>query len=192
MVKYKQEGKRVKTVVFSYGESSHPHLKADYVRKERAKEAYASDKILGSDGIIFLGLKEGKFLSIKQQLEARKKLKEILKKEKPGKIFTHSLDDPHPDHRAVRNVVLDLVKVLKYKGEVYSFNVWNPLNFRKRDSPKLFIDVSDSFGKKIEAFWAHRSQTGAIISLLWNVYFQAIVNGWKNKCRYAEVFYKIQ
>jgi LmbE family N-acetylglucosaminyl deacetylase len=192
MVKYKKEGKKVKTIVFSYGEKSHPHLKRHVVRKERKKEGLKSDKVLGCDGIEFLDVPEGKFLKLKEQMEAREKLKAIIKKEKPSKIFTHNLDDPHPDHRAVLDTVMEVVKFLKYKGDLYSFNVWNPLNIRRRDSPKLVVDVSDTFRTKIKAFFVHQSQKGAIISLLWNVYFQAILNGMKNNVKYAEVFYKIK
>tara|TARA_Y100000310_G_C20696019_1_gene825805 strand:+ start:5177 stop:5827 length:651 start_codon:yes stop_codon:yes gene_type:complete len=192
MVVFKQQNKKVKTVVFAYGENSHPHMRAKWVRTERAKEAYESDKILGCDGITFLDLKEGNFLNTSQQNKAKSKLKEIIRKEKPSKIFTHNLDDPHPDHRAVLHIVLDLVKELRYNGDVYSFNVWNPLNFRKRNSPKLIVDVSKTFNKKIEAFMAHRSQKPTIITLLWNVYFQAYYNGLKNHFKYAEVFYKLK
>jgi len=87
---------------------------------------------------------------------------------------------------------MDVVKLVKFKGDVYSFNVWNPLNVRRRNEPKLIVNISKTFGKKIKSFLVHKSQMGSIISLLWSVYFQAIVNGRKKNCRYAEVFFKIQ
>jgi len=192
MARYIEEGKKVKTYVFFVGEKSHPHLKRGVIRKERIKEAKKSDKILGGGGIDFLDLDEGNLLKVKEQLKAREMLKKVISREKPDKIFTHNLDDPHPDHRAVLKVVMDVVKLSKFKGEVYSFNVWNPLNVRRRNNPKLIVNVDDTFGKKIKAFMVHQSQITSIVSLLWSVYFQAIVNGRKNNCRYAEVFFKIQ
>jgi|TARA_B100001971_G_C18125046_1_gene501571 LmbE family N-acetylglucosaminyl deacetylase len=192
MARYIEEGKKVKTYVFFVGENSHPHLKRGVIRKERIREAIKSDKILGGGGVEFLDLHEGNLLDVKEQLKAREMLKKIFSKEKPDKIFTHNMDDPHPDHRAVLKVVMDVVKLVKFKGDVYSFNVWNPLNVRRRNEPKLIVNISKTFGKKIKSFLVHKSQMGSIISLLWSVYFQAIVNGRKKNCRYAEVFFKIQ
>ena len=38
----------------------------------------------------------------------------IIEKEKTNKIFIHSVDDPHPDHRAVFNSVKDILDKLEY------------------------------------------------------------------------------
>ena len=50
----------------------------------------------------------------------------------------------------------------------------------------------NTFKTKIEAFQLHKSQFLAKMSLMWNVYVQAILNGFNNHMKYAEVFYKIK
>ena len=119
-------------------------------------------------------------------------LKRIILKNKPSKILTHSVDDPHPDHRAVYNTVAKIVDKISYKGELYSFEIWNPFNLKKREKPKLVVDISSTFDKKIKAIKLHKSQKISVISLLWNIYRKDFFNGLSNSCRYAEVFYKIR
>jgi len=192
IAKYASEGKIVKSVIFSYGEKSHPHLKPEVITKIRVKEAQNSSKILGEKGVQFLGVKEGKFLEEIEKKEIKQVVKRIIEKEKPSKIFTHSINDAHPDHRAVYNFVKQLTDEIKYKGDIYLFGVWSPVRIKNRNLPKMVVDVTKTFSKKIKAIKAHKSQQVTIFTLLWNVYFKAILNGYSNNCRYAEVFYKLK
>lgn len=192
VAKYSDEGKKVVVVVFSYGVSSHPHLKPEVITDIRVKECRRSDKILGIRETFFLGLKEGHFKDeiLEKQITAR--LVHLIRKYKPIKIFTHSMDDPHPDHRAVHLIITSIIDKIKYKGDVYSYDIWNPVNLKKRTTPKLVVDISETFKKKTEAFKAHKSQQMTILTLMWKVYWQAILNGITNRCKKAEVFYKIK
>lgn len=190
---YKKEGKKVITVIFSYGEQSHPHLKDEITKEIRLEELKKSDEMMGIDQTINLGLKEG---NLPQEIIDKKvtaKILSLIRKEKPSKIFTHSMDDPHPAHRTVYKLVKAITdKAKDINSEVYSFNVWNVFNFRRRDAPKLVVDISKTFKDKIKAFKAHKSQQMTMISLLWNVYLQAKLNGMANNMKYAEVFYRIK
>ena len=56
----------------------------------------------------FFGLKEGHFKDEFKEKKLKKKIKEFIKKKKPSKIFTHSKDDPHPDHKAVHNILMEI------------------------------------------------------------------------------------
>lgn len=192
LAKYAKEGKEIYTYIFSYGESSHPHLQPKIIIKKRVKESQAADSLIGGNGIFHLGLKEGSFLEEVERKGFHKKIKEIIQKNRPAKIFTHSQDDPHPDHRAVNMVVREASKELEFGCEVYSFDIWNPLTTRARLSPMLVVDISDTFDKKIRAIKAHRSQKLALFTMIPATYIRAIVNGLKYHCRYAEVFYKIR
>lgn len=60
--------------------------------------------------------------------------------------------------------------------------------------PRLVVDITTTFHKKVKAMDAHKSQTHLplIIPLTWTVYFKAVINGWNNNCKYAEVFDKIE
>lgn len=190
--KYAKEGKRVKTVVFSYGEQSHPYLKPTVIVKTRVKEALKSDRILGGGGITFFGLAEGKFAKECAEKGVKERLIEIIEKERPDKIFTHSIDDPHPDHRSVHKLVFEIVAEKKLKN-VYTFDVWNPLNIRKRDQPRLVVDVTKTFQAKLKAYDAHESQVylPLMIPMRLRMIVYALLAGWNNQCRYAEVFRKL-
>ncbi|MBW2977759.1 PIG-L family deacetylase [Candidatus Woesearchaeota archaeon] len=191
LAKYSKLGKNVNTLIFSYGERSLPHLKPSIVIKTRVTESHKSDKIMGGSGVSYFGLKEGKFLANKNKV--KEKIKDIIKQKKPSKIFTHSIDDPHPDHRAVFKIINEIVNKAKTNYDVYSFDVWNPITLRKRNLPKLVVDVTSTFNKKVKAFKAHKSQKiAAIMPLMWKVYLKALINGWNNGVKYAEVFYKIK
>lgn len=184
--KYANQGIKAYTYLFSYGEMSHPHLKPEIIAKTREKESLRAAKILGDD-ISYLGLKEGTFLETCDIA----KIKKIILSHKPEKIFTHSPDDPHPDHRAVFKIIKQVLHDMNYKGDLYSFNVWNITSVTTREYPKLFIDISDTFKDKIKAFKLHKSQLLTKIIIGWSIYAKAIIDGWNNHCKYAEVFHKI-
>jgi len=192
LAKYAKQGKDISVVIFSYGEGSHFWLKKKVTIEMRVNESKKADKIVGIKNTAYLGLKEGKFPEEVKKKKIENKIKSLILKNKSTKIFTHSIDDPHPDHRAVYNIITNIVDKLNYKGELYSFEIWNPVNLRKRGKPKLVVDTSKTFHKKIKAIKTHKSQKVSIISLLWNIYRKDFFNGLSNNCRYAEVFYKIK
>jgi LmbE family N-acetylglucosaminyl deacetylase len=191
--KYAEEGKNVKTVVFSYGEKSHPHLKPAIIVKKRIQEAKDSDKVLGGKGITFFGLEETKFPKEIKKKGIKEKLLQIIKKDNPAKIFTHSASDAHPDHRAIYNLIMDLIEENKIKSEVYSFEVWTLLKFRKTDLPQLVVDVTGTFNKKLEAYDLHESQVNLplMIPMRFRMILQAKFNGWHHGHKYTEVFTKL-
>lgn len=191
LAKYAQQKKKIITVIFSYGEKSHPWLQKEITVDMRLKESERACKVLGCQDILYLGLDDQK---VAEQIDgdAKKKLIELIKEKKPSKIFMHSQGDPHPDHRAVYNTVLNILDKLKYKCDVYSFEVWNPLKIKRRDELKLVVDISDTFKTKIKAVKCHKSQKITIFSLLWSVYLKDFINGLNNSFKFAEVFSKIR
>ena len=192
LAKYAEQGKKIITVIFSYGETSHPHIKKEITIKTRVEESKKADKILGLKDTIYLGLGEGKFLKEIEQKKLKNKLKNIIKINKPTKIFTHSSDDPHPDHRAVNKIAKQIYDELKLDCGLYTFDVWNPIKIKKRGTPKLIVDITETFNQKVNAFKAHKSQSLTIITLLWSVYLKAILNGIENGVKFAEVFNKVK
>ncbi len=192
LARYAKEGRYVVTVILSFGEGSHPWLQKREIIVKRVKESKRADKILGGKELMYFGLKEGDFKKEVKQRRIIEKVIRLIQKYKPSKIFTHSIDDPHPDHKAAYYILEDTLNKMRYKAEVYTFGVWNPINIRKRNYPKLVVDISKTFDTKIRALMLHESQKLAVFSLLWNVYRLAILNGLKNKCKYAEVFIKVR
>jgi LmbE family N-acetylglucosaminyl deacetylase len=187
-----REGVLVRTFICSFGEQSHPHLKKIDIRKTRVLESQKANHILGGKDVLFLGMREGHFLEDYNRLHWRAKLLRHIHSFKPDRIFTHSVDDPHPDHRAVHKMVQDIYVNGALKCEVYTFDVWNLFNIRKRRSPKLVVDISQTFTRKLDALSAFRSQKIALFTLLWSVYTKAIYYGLRRGVRYAEIFYKVR
>lgn len=187
-----KEGKAVHTLIFSYGESSHPHFKREVTVQMRVKESHDASKILGGSPVTYLAMKEGRFMEDFKKRRLSRRIVKYISDMKPTKIFTHSPDDPHPDHQAVYTIVTGLLDRMKYRGDVYCFDVWNPVSITTRNLPKLVVDISSTFSTKIKAMEAHKSQRLAKISLSWNLYAKAFINGLKYNVRYAEVFHKIR
>ena len=201
VAKYAKEGYNVYTFIFSYGESSHPHIQKKHVAKMRVEESKEADKIIGGAGVFFLGLADTKIGKDFNAKNMKPKLVRILRDYKPKKIFTHSEDDLLPDHRAVREIVLDSYDFLAKKGfssEVYSFDVWNIWNLKKRDKPALVVDITQTFKLKIKALHKFRSQINVfsytyLVNVLYlGVYLRAFINGIRFGYKLAEVFYKIR
>jgi LmbE family N-acetylglucosaminyl deacetylase len=191
--KYAQEGKTVKTVVFSYGEMSHPYMQPQIIVQTRVREAKKSDRILGGKGVTFFGLHEGKFVQEIVQKGIKERVIDFVEHEKPTKIFTHSIDDPHPDHKAVYKLVSGILKERKLSCPVYTFDVWNPLNVRHSNKPKLVVDITETFPLKLKAYDAHESQVGLLLMLPMRLrmVLHALITGWNNHCKYAEAFYRM-
>ena len=192
LAKYADEGKKVHVVIFSYGEKSHPWLKKHIIPGTRVQEAHDAENVLGIATTEFLGLTDQKVKEEIVAAEIEGKITGLFKKRKPGIIFTHTPDDPHPDHRAISFFVQKLAEKMAFKGPVYCFDVWTPVAIKSRHLPKVFIDISGTFSKKIRALRCFKSQWMTMISLMWSIYWKAIKNGRQNRMKYAEVFYKLR
>jgi LmbE family N-acetylglucosaminyl deacetylase len=192
IAKLAKRGAQVKTIVCSFGEQSHPHLTARQIQPTRVLESKKADRILGGAGVMFLGLHEGSFEDEYRSRKIHKNIVRYIRAFGPERILTHSDDDPHPDHRATHRMLLQLRKEAAPQAEVYTFDIWNLVNVTKRKNPKLVIDITSTFSRKIDAIGAFRSQRPALALLLWSVYAKAVFWGFKRGCRYAEAYYKIR
>jgi LmbE family N-acetylglucosaminyl deacetylase len=189
LIKYAREGHKVYTIIFSFGAGSHPHLKRELIEKTRAQEARKVNEFMGGKEVVFLGLKEGKLLHEFSSI-MQKRLGDYIKRFKPSMIFTHSADEYLKDHRDVNRAVLKTCKKINYRGNIYTFDVWNIINFKPGIRAKLVVDVSETFKDKIKALNMYKSQKLSLFSLLWSVYVLAFFNGLRHNMKFAEVFYK--
>ena len=202
LAKLAAEGYDVYTFIFSYGETSHPHMKLSHVATVRVKESKDADSILNGKGVCFLALKDTKIGKDFKEKKMSNKLKRIFLDYKPKKIFTHALDDFHPDHRAVFDIVTSTYDSLHRKNnftcEIYSFEVWNIWNLKKRSEPALVVDISKYFKQKIKAIHAFKSQISVFTWAYMNnflyiaIYIKSAFQGLQYKTKFAEVFYKVR
>jgi len=189
IVKFTKEGKEVIVVIFSYGAESLPWLKEKHVIETRVKEAVKIDKFLGVKKTIFMGLSDVKMEEKMVRMRTEERLKRLIEKYDPEKIFTHSID-PHFNHRIVHRTVLKVIDTIKKDIPVYTFDIWKMLD-TKEQKPRMYIDVSKHFKKKIKAMLMFKSQMYfSIYPLLPSVYLNGIMNGRHIKVKYAEMFYK--
>ena len=194
IAKYAKEGRGVITVIFTQGgiTTLRDHL---YINI-RKKEALKADKMIGVKKTIFLKIPETQLVKEAKNPKLMAKIKSIINKYKPDKIFTHTIYDIHHDHRAVHKIITKAVDEIKGKKySVYTFDVWDvakTLNLLRKDTPKLLVDISETFEAKIKAINLFKSQRFYTYRLLPYVYINAITNGKKNNCKYAEMFYKIR
>jgi len=192
LIKYAREGKEILIVTFSKGDATHPWLKEDVIIDIRKKENEKVNKVIGITNTIYLGLKDNFIAKEAKETNIIEKVKDIIREFKPNKIFTHTAFDPYPDHKAVHKIIVEAFDEIQPDSDLYTFDVWNPLNTKGTNHPKLVVDISKTFKKKVQALKAFKSQQAALLSLLWSVYFRAIHAGLKNHYKYAEVFYKIR
>lgn len=197
LAKYAKEGKRVVCVIFTDGEASHPWEQKNYIVKKRRLEVNKSAKILGIEKLHHLRLRDGKIGEDTKKPIIHETLVSILKKYKPSKVFTHDADDLLYGHTAVHKAVIpafdeynDALHHTK-KASLLTFNIW-AFHFRKRDVPKLFVDITDTFAQKREALKCHKSQFMALIQLWPVVIIKAIMGGFTHQTKYGEVFSKIR
>ncbi|MFH1276328.1 MAG: PIG-L deacetylase family protein [Candidatus Woesearchaeota archaeon] len=187
---YIQEGKKVIAIVFSLGEKSHFWLKDTIIKKVRSDETLEASKILGCKEII-LDLKDQKIAEEYAEKNIEQKLIKLIETEKPSKIFTHSNEDIHPDHKTVNKITLNLIEKTKHKPEVYIYSIWNPVSI-KTAYPSLYVDISKSFSTKMKALKSYRSQKIIISYPVFILIFHNLIDGLRIRKRFAEKFFRIR
>ena len=165
-------------------------MKGGYVAKMRQKETWAAAKILNCKPT-FLDLQEGRITENYHSQNKEEQLLKLLERIKPQKIFTHSAEDPHPDHKSVKQITLELVEKLSFKPEVYIYSVWNPVSLRT-SYPALYVKITNTFSLKLKALKSFHSQYVHVSYPFFLLLFRALKDGWKLRTLFGEMFYRIK
>ena len=187
---YAGKGNKVQAIIFSYGESSHPWLKTKIVQNMRSRETFEACKLLRCKAKFFY-LKEGKFMEDYLNKGLKTEFIRLIEKYRPTKIFTHSNEDPHPDHKAVYEITLQMYEELSTKPELYIYSIWNPVSF-KTNYPSLYVDISKTLSLKMKALWKFKSQKVHIIYPVILLIYKAVKDGIKMRKRFGEHFFRIK
>jgi LmbE family N-acetylglucosaminyl deacetylase len=114
----------------------------------RVAEQTAARGILGAREI-YWGDYSDTFLQVDKDIIT--KVEDVIDRVQPDLIFCHYPDDTHQDHRHLAQAVISATRyirnVLFYEGPTTQ-------NF----NPQIYVDISDTLERKIEALEAHRSQ----------------------------------
>lgn len=129
--------------------------------KERPKEVARANKILGIKKTYFLDLPTIK-LDIIPQKKLNEAISKVVNEVRPNIIYVPHRGDLNKDHRlifeaslvAIRPVNHSIKKALSY--EILSETEWGQLI--EPFVPNVYMDISETFKKKIEAIKAYKSE----------------------------------
>ena len=152
----------------------------------RIQEQEASKAILGAKDIFWGGYEDTHLVV---DIELIGKIEKIIKKVKPDFIFCNFPDDTHQDHRHLSQAVMSATRyirnVLFYEGPTTQ-------NFK----PHVFVDISDTLDKKIEALKAHKSQVMKTniedLSIVEVARSSANFRGIQGRVKFAEAFHSLR
>ncbi|WP_326635767.1 PIG-L family deacetylase [Streptosporangium sp. NBC_01755] len=139
----------------------------------RRTEQSNAAKAVGVTDVRYLGYHDG---TVTQSLELRRDIAQVIRQVKPDLVITHSpernhrfIAPSHPDHRAVGGCALDAVypdarnpyafpSLLIDEGlEAWTVReVW----LNGGPTPDHYVDITDTFDRKLAALRAHASQIG--------------------------------
>jgi LmbE family N-acetylglucosaminyl deacetylase len=165
IAKYTRNGNEVHCLIMGEGISSryeHRELAKKEELKALKEDAKKAAKILGIKKVFFKDFPDNRFDTV-PLLEIIKAIEELKEKIKPNVIYTHYRGDLNIDHRLTFEAVLTACRPLAGETvrEIYSFEVpsvteWNALD--KQFTPNVFVDISNTFNKKVEALKAYKSE----------------------------------
>jgi LmbE family N-acetylglucosaminyl deacetylase len=153
----------------------------DFPRDEmpalRRGEQVAAAKCVGVQDVRFLGYPDGR---VEASLDLRRDLARVIRQVRPDRVVVPSpernynrIGVGHPDHRAVGSAALDAVypdarnpfafPELREREALAAWTV--PEVWIAGGTPNHYVDVTDTFPRKVAALRAHESQTGQMDDL---------------------------
>jgi len=190
IAKYAKEKKIVYAMIFSLGEMYPFWIKTHLTKQRRRRESEDAGKIVGIKKTIYFGIQENVFEKEIAEKKIGQKVLEFIKRHEIKQVFAHNIDDPHPHHKFLAKFTIDLLK--DSDVEIYSFNIWNPFNFKHSNAPKVYIDVTKTFRKKLKALRKFKSQRIVLWQFIPVVLFRGFMDGLSNGTRFAESFIKVK
>jgi len=177
----------VHTIIVSGGDKWPPWKEPEEITRERKKEARNAGKVLGTKSTDFLDIPDGKILSHKE--DAKEKIKKTILEHMPKRIFTHSMDDAHPDHTAVNKIVTESIKELEMKIEIFLFDITSLTNIFTKGEIKIIFDITNTYEKKKMALEEFKSQWLLLAPLVPWLKLKSKIMGRGQGFKYSEYFY---
>ena len=154
-------------------------------KEKRIKEATNAAKVLGAD-VEILGIDPHELIFLRNIIT---QYDGIINNFNPDIVYTHWNKDSHQDHQSVANAVIATTR--KNNCTLYMYEQTIPGGLTPHGfMPQVFVDISDTFSKKIESLKAHKSQVD-INGGNWLDYGltgRAMYRGYQIGVKYAEAF----
>ena len=161
---YRERGYAVKIISVTNGGAGHHQRSAEELPAIRTQEAAAVGQLIGADYEVWEYPDGG----LQPTLEVRHRIIREIRTYAPDLVLTHRLNDYHPDHRAVGQLVQDasyLVTVPLVASDTTSLRkdpvvAYMPDLFTKPNplTPDIVVDTTDYFDRIIAMLDCHRSQ----------------------------------
>ena len=179
LIKYAQKGHKVYLLVMTGGGLGG----SSAVRTEEQK---ASGKILGAETIYWGGYEDTHLVV---DVDLIGKLETVIAEVKPDFIFCNFPDDTHQDHRHLSQAIMSATRYIR---NVLFFEGPTTQNF----NPQVFVDISDTLDKKVEALQAHHSQVMKTniedLSIVEVARSSANFRGIQGRVKFAEAFHSLR
>ncbi len=179
LIKYTQKGHRLFLLVMTGGGLGGSS-------SVRAQEQKASGKILGTEKIYWGGYEDTHLVV---DIDLIDKIEAVIAEVKPDFIFCNFPDDTHQDHRHLAQAIMSATRYIR---NVLFFEGPTTQNF----NPQVFVDISDTLDRKIEALKAHHSQVMKTniedLSIVEVAHSSANFRGIQGRVKYAEAFHSLR
>jgi LmbE family N-acetylglucosaminyl deacetylase len=166
--KWVSQGKEVYYLICTNGDkgSNDPEMTSERLAQIREQEQREAAAILGVKEVAFLRHPDG---SLEDTSEFRGEVVRYIRKFRPYSVITHDIYRRylwHRDHRITGRVVMDAVfpyardrlSYPEHEAEGLKPHKVREVYFWASEEPNTFIDISDTFDKKVAALRCHRSQ----------------------------------
>jgi len=162
------QGDEVYCLMLGEGVTSRYHQRGQ-AKKEELKqlklEAEQAANILGIKKVFFRNFPDNRLDTV-PLLDIVKAIEEVKGEVKPNAVYTHHQGDLNIDHQITFRAVLTACRPVKNETakEIYCFEVpssteWNSGDAQNYFMPNVFVDVTETFDKKIEALNAYRIES---------------------------------
>ena len=166
IAKHVMQGDEVYCLILGEGVTSRysQREEAEVELKQLKSEAEEAAKILGIKEVFFRDFPDNRFDAV-PLLTIVKAVEEVKEEIKPSIIYTHHHGDLNIDHQITFQAVLTACRPVKDEivREIYSFEVpssteWNSPPANNYFMPTVFVDISQTFDKKIAALKAYQGE----------------------------------
>lgn len=205
LIRYIKEGHKVYMAIACTGNVGSKLHTGPEIEAIRAVEAQNAADVIGAE-LIMMGFKDGE---VWQDNPSWKKFVDLIRRTNPDVIITHDKEDYVHDHSnvgeltyraaiwaSVANIPDTEYPPIDHIPTVFYFET---LGTHRIAPPDQYVDITDEFDQKVEAFKQHKSQHGDFLEKQFGVSdffeYMEILNkmrGFQCGCKYAESFRIVQ